>query len=93
MANEHDRSGPVTIFGPDFPFPFDNWIAHPSGLGSIPAERCDAAKNHDSRVAQRPIKIRNENGLNGYLGQTCAPIAEGDSAARAPEAALVQPHS
>jgi len=31
--------GPVTIFGPDFPFPFDDWIAHPAGLGSIPAER------------------------------------------------------
>src|ERR1700751_2488792 len=30
---------PVTIFGPDFPFPFDDWIAHPSGLGSVPAER------------------------------------------------------
>src|SRR5258708_14577957 len=29
---------PVTIFGPDFPFPFDDWIAHPAGLGSIPAE-------------------------------------------------------
>ncbi len=31
--------GPVTIFGPDFPFPFDDWIAHPAGLGSIPPER------------------------------------------------------
>ncbi len=31
--------GPVTIFGPDFPFPFDEWITHPAGLGSIPAER------------------------------------------------------
>ena len=31
--------GPVTIFGPDFPFPFDDWITHPAGLGSIPAER------------------------------------------------------
>src|SRR5215472_3601014 len=30
---------PVTIFGPDFPFPFDDWIAHRTGLGSIPAER------------------------------------------------------
>ena len=34
----HRRAGPVTIFGPDFPFPFDDWIAHPAGLGSIPAE-------------------------------------------------------
>ena len=42
--NERSRNasggpGPVTIFGPDFPFPFDDWIAHPAGLGSIPAER------------------------------------------------------
>jgi len=33
------RQGQVTIFGPDFPFPFDDWITHPAGLGSIPAER------------------------------------------------------
>jgi lysine 2-monooxygenase len=45
MVNERDRDAslgekdPVTIFGPDFPFPFDDWIAHPAGLGSIPAER------------------------------------------------------
>src|SRR5947209_3484258 len=30
---------PITMFGPDFPFAFDDWIAHPAGLGSIPAER------------------------------------------------------
>ena len=30
---------PVTAFGPDFPFPFDDWIAHPAGLGRIPADR------------------------------------------------------
>lgn len=34
-----DERPPVTIFGPDFPFGFDDWIAHPAGLGSIPAER------------------------------------------------------
>jgi tryptophan 2-monooxygenase len=39
MVNEGSSAGPVTIFGPDFPFPFDDWIAHPAGLGSIPAER------------------------------------------------------
>src|ERR1700683_1726000 len=47
LVNERSRNapggpgdpGPVTIFGPDFPFPFDDWIAHPAGLGSIPAER------------------------------------------------------
>src|ERR1700756_2761680 len=45
MVNEHSGMAPdghrgqVTIFGPDFPFAFDDWITHPSGLGSIPAER------------------------------------------------------
>ncbi|HEU5388158.1 MAG TPA: NAD(P)/FAD-dependent oxidoreductase [Streptosporangiaceae bacterium] len=37
--NQGSSAGPVTIFGPDFPFPFDDWIAHPAGLGSIPADR------------------------------------------------------
>lgn len=36
---------PVTVFGPDFPFAFDDWIRHPAGLGSIPPER------HGARVA------------------------------------------
>jgi lysine 2-monooxygenase len=35
--NNSDR--PVTMFGPDFPFAFDDWITHPAGLGSIPEER------------------------------------------------------
>lgn len=39
MVNQGSSAGPVTIFGPDFPFPFDDWIAHPAGLGSIPADR------------------------------------------------------
>ncbi len=30
---------PVTMFGPDFTFAFDDWITHPSGLGSVPPER------------------------------------------------------
>ena len=30
--------GPVTAFGPDFPFPFDDWLAHPAGLGALPAD-------------------------------------------------------
>lgn len=30
---------PVTLFGPDFPFAFDDWIAHPAGLGELPVER------------------------------------------------------
>ncbi len=27
----------ITSFGPDFPFAYDDWLAHPAGLGSIPA--------------------------------------------------------
>jgi tryptophan 2-monooxygenase len=30
---------PVTVFGPDFPFPYDDWIKHPAGLGHVPAEK------------------------------------------------------
>jgi tryptophan 2-monooxygenase len=33
------------MFGPDFTFAFDDWIAHPAGLGAIPAER------HGAKVA------------------------------------------
>jgi monoamine oxidase len=30
---------PVTIFGPDFPFAFDDWLKHPAGLGAVPPEQ------------------------------------------------------
>lgn len=45
--NRHPANGkkPITMFGPDFPFAFDDWIEHPKGLGSIPAE------NHGAEVA------------------------------------------
>ena len=36
---------PVTQFGPDFPFAFDDWIAHPAGLGQLPAQ------HHGAEVA------------------------------------------
>jgi lysine 2-monooxygenase len=29
---------PVTVFGPDFPFAYDDWLKHPAGLGSVPAD-------------------------------------------------------
>ena len=35
-SSEHE---PVTIFGPDFPFPYDDWLSHPSGLGSVPENK------------------------------------------------------
>lgn len=28
----------VTMLGPDFPFPYDDWLSHPDGLGRIPDE-------------------------------------------------------
>ena len=36
---------PVTIFGPDFPFAYDNWISHPNGIGQLPE------KLHGTEVA------------------------------------------
>ena len=27
---------PLTVFGPDFPFAYDEWLAHPDGLGELP---------------------------------------------------------
>lgn len=27
---------PITMFGPDFPFAYDDFVSHPAGLGSIP---------------------------------------------------------
>lgn len=27
---------PISVFGPDFPFAYDDWISHPDGLGSLP---------------------------------------------------------
>jgi monoamine oxidase len=38
-------TAPVTMFGPDFPFAYDDWLAHPDGLGAIPADR------HGTRIA------------------------------------------
>jgi tryptophan 2-monooxygenase len=32
----------ITTFGPDFPFPFDDWIKHPAGLGTLPPEALGA---------------------------------------------------
>lgn len=28
----------LTAFGPDFPFSYEDWIAHPAGLGSLPKD-------------------------------------------------------
>jgi lysine 2-monooxygenase len=34
--SEGQLPGPVTVFGPDFPFAYDRWLRHPAGLGSVP---------------------------------------------------------
>ena len=50
-TNRHPADGkkPITIFGPDFPFAFDDWIEHPAGLGSIPAANHVAVAGDDQR--------------------------------------------
>ncbi|MEM9040546.1 MAG: FAD-dependent oxidoreductase [Actinomycetota bacterium] len=35
----------VRVFGPDFTFAYDDWLVHPAGLGTLPADR------HGERVA------------------------------------------
>jgi monoamine oxidase len=45
ITGQEDGKKPVTIFGPDFPFPYDDWLKHPAGLGKLPAER------HGSEIA------------------------------------------
>ncbi|MBQ0984128.1 FAD-dependent oxidoreductase [Streptomyces sp. F63] len=34
---EAQAEPPITMFGPDFPYPYDDFLAHPAGLGSVPA--------------------------------------------------------
>jgi tryptophan 2-monooxygenase len=31
------KMNPITAFGPDFPFAYDDWLKHPAGLGHVPA--------------------------------------------------------
>ena len=31
-------TAPVTLFGPDFPFAYDQWLTHPQGLARLPAD-------------------------------------------------------
>ncbi|MER7942602.1 NAD(P)/FAD-dependent oxidoreductase [Streptomyces sp. NPDC094473] len=32
-----DAQPPITMFGPDFPYAYDDFLAHPAGIGQIPA--------------------------------------------------------
>ncbi|MDB1088888.1 NAD(P)/FAD-dependent oxidoreductase [Streptomyces sp. ACA25] len=36
QADAHARP-PLTMFGPDFPYAYDDYLAHPAGLGQLPA--------------------------------------------------------
>jgi monoamine oxidase len=45
LHTEEPKAKPITMFGPDFPFPYDDYLAHPAGLGSVPAE------HHGTEVA------------------------------------------
>ena len=40
-----EAARPITMFGPDFPFAYDDHLGHPAGLGQVPGER------HGSEVA------------------------------------------
>ena len=33
---EERPARPLTMFGPDFPFAYDDWLASPAGLGEVP---------------------------------------------------------
>jgi tryptophan 2-monooxygenase len=37
MTTLRSASAPITIFGPDFPFAYDDWLTHPQGLATLPA--------------------------------------------------------
>lgn len=34
---DHPGQRPLTMFGPDFPFAYDDFLGHPAGIGSVPA--------------------------------------------------------
>lgn len=37
MSATRPANAPVTTFGPDFPFAYDDWLTHPQGLATLPA--------------------------------------------------------
>lgn len=38
-AADTDPPRPLTMFGPDFPFSYDDYVTHRSGLGAVPPDR------------------------------------------------------
>ena len=61
-AAEHTdgQQPPITMFGPDFPYAYDDYLAHPAGLGQIPATE------HGTEVANIG------GGLSGIVARTGA---------------------
>ncbi len=39
LISSPSATKPVTMFGPDFPFAYDDHVTHPAGLGTIPADQ------------------------------------------------------
>ena len=39
MPKQNGGRAPITMFGPDFPFAFDDYAKHPAGLGNIPTAK------------------------------------------------------
>ncbi|WP_020497357.1 flavin monoamine oxidase family protein [Sciscionella marina] len=80
-------SAPLTMFGPDFPFPYDDWLAHPGGLGRVPAEAHGTevavigggiagmvAAHELLRLGLRPVVYEAEQDLGGRM---CSPSFDG----------------
>lgn len=42
MPTLRPADAPVTAFGPDFPFAYDDWLTHPAGLGTLPTQALGA---------------------------------------------------
>ena len=36
MNHQAGESNHISMFGPDFPFAYDDWLGHPAGLGQVP---------------------------------------------------------
>jgi len=37
VQHADEQQPPITMFGPDFPYAYDDFLAHPAGLGQVPA--------------------------------------------------------
>ncbi len=75
---------PITMFGPDFPYAYDDFLAHPAGLGQIPRDRArHRGRRHRRRAVQGIVAAYElmKMGLKpvvyeaDQLGGGCAPSA------------------